>query len=145
MARTTATKEQTAEAETVTSYFRRVFLENRKLLKTRSNDEVMQRWQADHPGEKVTNKVKGALANAKGSLRQKLRKRKGGRPKAEQAQDAVVHLLPKPTNPPRHLEALEERIDDCLSMAKGMDRDSLGDVIVLLRRARNQVVWKLGQ
>jgi hypothetical protein len=40
---------------------------------------------------------------------------------------------------------LEERIDDCLSLSKSLDRDGLGDVIVLLRRARNEAVWKMGQ
>jgi DNA-binding MurR/RpiR family transcriptional regulator len=42
------------------------------------------------------------------------------------------------------LEALEEQIDDCLTVAKHMDRDALDDVIRLLRNARNAVVWKLG-
>ena len=43
------------------------------------------------------------------------------------------------------LEMLEERIDDCLSMAKGMDRAPLEEVIRHLRHARNMVVWKLGE
>jgi hypothetical protein len=47
--------------------------------------------------------------------------------------------------PTRQLEALEEQIDDCLSAAKALDREGLGDVIGLLRRARNQVAWKMGQ
>jgi hypothetical protein len=40
---------------------------------------------------------------------------------------------------------LEEHIDDCLTVAKLLDREGLGHVIRLLRQARNEVVWKLGQ
>jgi hypothetical protein len=30
-------------------------------------------------------------------------------------------------------------------LAKHLDREGLGEVIRLLRRARNEVVWKMGQ
>jgi hypothetical protein len=43
------------------------------------------------------------------------------------------------------LESLELVIDDCLTLARKMDREGLADVIGLLRQARNAVVWKLGQ
>jgi len=41
--------------------------------------------------------------------------------------------------------SLEEQIDDCLALAKEMDREGLVSVIALLRRARNEVVWKMGE
>ena len=34
--------------------------------------------------------------------------------------------------------------DACLSLAKSLGRDELANVIVLLRKARNEVVWKMG-
>jgi hypothetical protein len=43
------------------------------------------------------------------------------------------------------LEALEEHIDDSLTLAKNLDRSGLAEVIILLRKARNKVVWKLGE
>jgi ABC-type phosphate transport system substrate-binding protein len=43
------------------------------------------------------------------------------------------------------LETPEERIDDCLTAARHLDKDGLEDVIRLLRKARNAVVWKIGQ
>jgi hypothetical protein len=43
------------------------------------------------------------------------------------------------------MNALEEAIDECLIMAKATDREGLAGVIDLLRRARNQVVWKMGE
>ena len=43
------------------------------------------------------------------------------------------------------LERLEAAIDDCLTAARGLDREGLGAIITLLRRARNEVVWKSGE
>ena len=45
----------------------------------------------------------------------------------------------------RGLESLEERIDDCLTLARSLDRDGLEAVIDLLRKARNGVVVQQGQ
>jgi len=44
-----------------------------------------------------------------------------------------------------HLEMLEYQIDECLILAKSFDRDALESVISHLRRARNEVVWKIGK
>ena len=144
MARTTAAPKQ--PAETLTGYFRRILNENPKLLNRRSNDELIGRWRADHPGQHVTGKVRAGLMNAKSALRHKQRKRKGSKQAEPPAQEAVTsHVLPKPAKPPHGLEKLEEQIDDCLGKAKHLDREGLASVIGLLRRARNEVVWKLGQ
>jgi hypothetical protein len=138
---------QAESGETSSGYFRRVFKENPKLLVTRSNEELMARWVADHPGHKaMPPKVQGHMSNVKSLLRKKGRK-KLGRPKKVEQDGAVqaVSTQPKPTRiAPKGLEALEERIDDCLTVAKHMDREGLDDVIRLLRNARNAVVWKLG-
>src|SRR5262249_4313070 len=144
MARTTAAPKQSAE--TLTGYFRRILKENPKLLNRRSNDELIGRWRADHPGRQVTSKVRPGLINAKSGLRHKQRQG-GGRKQAEPpAPEAVpTHESPRPAKPPHGLAKLEEQIDGCLSMARHMDRDGLAGVIGLLRRARNEVVWKLGQ
>ena len=144
MARTTAATKQ--PAETLTGYFRRVLKENPKLLNRRSNDELIGRWRADHPGRQVTSKVRAGLMNAKSALRHKQRQRRGRRQAEPPAQEAVpTHEPPRPAKPPHGLERLEEQIDGCLSTARHMDREGLAGVIGLLRRARNEVVWKLGQ
>jgi hypothetical protein len=131
--------------ENVSGYFRKIFAENPKLLKGRSNAELLQRWLDDHPGfTEVPQKVKNNLANIKSVLRKK--KRKGGRSKTEGPETgAAVGAVPTPKIAPRGLEALEEQIDDCLDHAKRLDREGLADVIGLLRRARNAVVWMAGQ
>ena len=136
-----------ANGETSSGYFRRVFKENPKLLVTRSNEELMARWVADHPGHKaMPPKVQGHMSNVKSLLRKKGRK-KLRRAKKVEVDGALpaVSTPPKPTRiAPKGLEALEEMIDDCLTVAKRMDREGLDDVIRLLRNARNAVVWKLG-
>lgn len=133
--------------ETTAGYFRRVFKENPQLLVTKSNDELLTRWLTDHPGEKeVPPNVKKHMGNVKSILRHKGRK-KIAKPKHVEYAGAVqaVSTQTKPTRiAPKGLEALEEQIDDCLTVAKHMDREGLDDVIRLLRNARNAVVWKLG-
>src|ERR1700687_4434054 len=107
---------QVEGGETSSGYFRRVFKENPKLLVTRSNEELMARWVADHPGHKsMPPKVQGHMSNVKSLLRKKGRK-KLGRPKKFEQDGAVpaVSTPPKPARvAPKGLEALEEMIDDC--------------------------------
>jgi hypothetical protein len=137
-----------ADGESVAGYFRGIFKENPKLLKGRNNEELLQRWLADHPGHaEVPRNVKASLSNLKSILRSK--KRKAGKKKAEEGEvvetAAVETLASEPAGVDLALEHLEEQIDDVLMAAKGMNREDLEEVVVLLRRARNAVVWKIGQ
>jgi hypothetical protein len=130
------------EGENISGYIRRVFRENPMWLETRSNDEILARWLKDHPGEKeVPERVKKNLSNVKSLLRKKIRK-KSGKPKKE-SQPAAPNGAPRSAM--RGLETLEEQLDECLTLAKNLDREGLSSVINLLRRARNEVVWKMGE
>jgi hypothetical protein len=130
--------------ESASGYFRKVFAENPKLLQSRSNEELIRRWLSDHPGEKeVPDRVKNILMNVKSILRKTGRKR--GRRQEEKRQQAAG-VTPAPARRlARGLEELEEHIDECLTVARIIDREGLDHVIRLLRQARNEVVWKLGQ
>jgi hypothetical protein len=137
------------QGESVSGYFRKVFEEYPKLLDSRSNAELLERWLRDHPGEKeVPERVRQNLANIKSVLR-KNRRKKPGRKKAARPADAPAPTTPAVATVPRKglkgLEALEEQIDECLTMARGLDREGLADVILMLRKARNAVVWKMGE
>lgn len=150
-----ARKKATNGDETVAGYFRKIFEEEPKLLKGRSNDELLQRWLTDHPGEKeVPKSVKTGLANIKSVLRKKGRKGRG-KPKATetdlqdvQGSTSAHGIAPSHSRgrdeEDKGLQQLEEQIDDCLSLAKQRDREGLSQVISLLRSARNAVVWKMG-
>jgi hypothetical protein len=136
------------DGQSVASYFKAIFKENPILLTTRSNDEILQRWLKDHPGEKtVPARIKGNLANVKSVLRKKKRKKPGRKPRRPAA--AVAAIAAVVSEPARistkGFEELEEQIDDCLTAARSLDREVLHNVIGLLRKARNEVVWKLGQ
>src|SRR3954471_12397394 len=72
--------------ETVSGYFRQVFQENPRLLRERSNQPLLDRWLADHPGEtEVPKAVKQNLANIKSVLRSKKRTRVAVRAEDRQA------------------------------------------------------------
>jgi hypothetical protein len=130
--------------ESTMGYFRRVYEENPRWLKSRSNDLVLQRWLEDHPWEtEVPKRVKVGLQNIKSLLRRKRR-----RGKRQPVETQAVELTPEqtvPENPNADLEELEARIDDALLLARKIDREELDNVIRRLRAARNEVVWKLGQ
>jgi hypothetical protein len=123
--------------ETIGGYFRKVFEENPKLLDSPSNQALLQRWLKDHPDKKeVPNNVKSNLANIKSVLRKQRREGAAARP---------ARPVPAARTANSGLEALEEHIDEGLTLAKNIDREGLASVIALLRRARNEVVWKMGQ
>ena len=64
-----------ADGESIQGYFRRVFKEKPRLLRERSNKELLDRWLADHPGEtEVPDRVKYSAARAAGR-RRRTRKR----------------------------------------------------------------------
>jgi hypothetical protein len=116
------------------AFFRKIFEERPDLLDSKSNDELRTLWLAAHPNQReVPKKVIQNLSNLKSVLRKKKRV------KGRRAGTAQVRIGG------RGLEALEVQIDECLTMAKNLDRSGLEEVIHHLRRARNQVVWKQGE
>ena len=93
----------------------------------------------------MPDKVKTSLQNVKNVLRARLKARKVGRraQAGEPAQDLAPTQRPR-RRPPGGLEAVERAIDDCLGLARAIDREGLREVIALLRQARNVVVRRAG-
>jgi hypothetical protein len=140
-----ANSEPKAE-ESVAGYFRKLFAENPQLLKERSNDKLLQRWLADHPGHtEVPQSVKGSLANIKSVLRSSKRKKAARRKQEANGQKVQVRKMTRSRTGGPGLEHLEQQIDECLNLARSADREGLESVIHHLRRARNEVVWKIGE
>jgi hypothetical protein len=143
----------------VSGWFRQVYEADHELLKHTTNEPVLDRWRAEHPGQEVTQTVRGAQANIKSVLRKKFkiggfRKGKGGRkPKAATA-PATEGVARTATRASRsgHLEQLEFLIDKCLTMARSQREQHaeseagphLAEAAKLLRAARNRVVMALG-
>jgi hypothetical protein len=139
-----------AQSESTAAYFRRIFKENPSLLKERSNEMLLTRWLTDHGDHtEVPQTIKNNLSNLKSVLRSKKRK-KVARRAAEEVQPYAAPNQPamavarKATGTTK-LDELELQIDECLILAKHVDRQGLETVIHHLRLARNQVVWKIGQ
>lgn len=138
-----SSKDRNGEKEknsSVMGYFRKIFEARPELLQTRSNDEVVCQWLADHPGHgELPQSVRNSLANLKSLMRKKQRGERlpifgDGKLNGKSSASQV-----------RSLEVLEGQIDDALTLARLLDREGLASVIKLLHRARNEVVWKLGQ
>jgi hypothetical protein len=133
------------QRENLSGYFRQVFQQHPHWLHESSNDVVLARYREDHglaPDKAIDTSVRNNLANIKSKLRREEREGGGG------------NRARGPRRPPKpaaavadhsRLTELEEQIDECLSLAKNLDREGLGPVITLLRRARNEVVLKSGQ
>jgi hypothetical protein len=135
--------QRSGEAESVMGYFRPILEANPELIKQRRNDELYDRWLQDHPQQKtVPENVKNGLSNLKASLRRKLKLRKGKRRQkvAAAAEPGATPVKRAPRGAAGQMERLEEQIDECVAMARSLDREGLGKVIDLLRGARNQVV-----
>jgi len=128
--------------ETMQGYFRQLFREHPEWVKPRSNERIYQRWHQDHPGHtEVPKQWQNALTNVKSHLRRKGKgKGKGrrvGRPPAAVTPRARS-AGPKP--PARTLLELEEKIDDCLLVARTAGGDALEHIADQLRRVRNAVI-----
>jgi hypothetical protein len=138
-------KKATANDETPSGYFRRILNENRRLLSGRNNQVLLDRWLADHPGHNdIPKNVRAILSNVKSVMRSKRRGRRKAAGAEETGAPATATLgLPKMKS--HRLDRLEEQIDDVLALAKSMAGEGLENIIKLLRRARNEVVWKMGQ
>ncbi len=135
-------KRRRRRKESVSGYFKRIIGENPQWLDGEgTNKLILERFHIDHPSKPVTGKIKSNLANVKSVLRKV--KRKGGGPRVS------PHLYEARATPgfagSRSLAGLEEYIDECLTLAKNLDRAGLAHVIRLLRNARNEVVWKMGR
>jgi hypothetical protein len=126
----------------LSGWFRNVFTERPAWLKERSNADVIALWEDQHPGKKFGDRERNACNNIKSVLRKKLRKR-GRKAAADGTPTATPAATVRVSR--ANLELLEERIDDCMSMARALDREGLDKVARLLRAARNEVVWRQGQ
>lgn len=148
MAKQKAAAEGASESEnkrgSVMGYFRTIFQENPKWLHERSNDKVTARWLQDNPSySEMPKNVKNTLANLKSNLRKKSRSSSGRKAKVDETTvggEVLASAKPKV----KGLDVLEIQIDECLTLARNIDREALQEIIRLLRRARNEVVWKSG-
>jgi hypothetical protein len=126
--------------ESVSGYFRKIFIARPGLLDSKSNDELVGRWKVDHGASQVPSSVRSNLANLKSMLR---KRRRLGLSIGGKVLPRAAARTGNAAN--QGLEALEEHIDNSLTMARNLDKTELAEVINLLRAARNRVVWKLGE
>ena len=124
--------------------FRRVFTDTRSGSHTRSNDDVLARWSSTIWAKR---RCREGQADPLEREKQSPQRRPNETLCTEKASPAAepTAAAPRPHEGLRGLESLEEQIDECMTLAKNLDREGLSSVINLLRRARNEVVWKIGE
>lgn len=142
------------KSESASAYFKRMFDENPDWLGPGSNQSVVERWQADHPGDTLTSNLKSIMSNVKSQMNKKLgrRGRRRKRRKAGVGAGAEAGAAPRAAAvtrtraPLQVLEDLESRLDECLAIARRQEEvEGFDNVIKHLRQARNGVVWAIGQ
>jgi hypothetical protein len=125
--------------KSLSGYFRHVFEQRPEWLKEKSNDLIIAQYRRDQgmgPDAAVRDSVRNNLANIKSVLR----KKKGlGSYAGKKAK-----TIQKSASATQRLEELESQIDDCMMTARSIDPVGLESIIALLRRARYEVVWKMG-
>jgi len=133
------------KGESTAAYWKRILNERPRLLNSRKSNEALREiWRKDHPGQdEVPANIMANLANVKTQLRNKKGKGKRGAP-VEVEETPARPAAPAPAQQ-RGLKALEERIDDCLILARELNEPRLENVIDRLRRARNEVVVRIGE
>lgn len=116
--------------------FREYFRNQPELLKERDNSKVVDMFKRDYPKVPWDIRAQQALANAKNYERKGAKKRKKQMAKVQRALSTPQVL----SGAKSQLNVLEDRIDDCLAMAKEIDRDGLHSIVKHLHRARNDLV-----
>jgi hypothetical protein len=139
MARTRTRKRKNS----MSAYFRQVFTDHPEWLKEKSNDLILQQYREDkgkNPDAPISVKVRNNLSN----LKSVLRKEKGMGAYAGRKARSMAKTNSLGGSMIQRLEDLEEQIDECMVKANAIGVDMMEPVIRLLRKARREVVWKLG-
>lgn len=127
----------------LSAYFRQVFNDHPEWLKEKSNDLILEQYRQDkgkNPEAPISIKVRNNLSNIKSVLR----KEKGMGAYAGRKARALAKTNSLGGSMIQRLEDLEEQIDECMIKAIAISAETMESVIKLLRKARREVVWKLG-
>jgi hypothetical protein len=122
----------------LSGWINRVYDERPELLASSDNEVIVELFKKQFPrrtGAKQITRLRQNVNNVKSQRRHKGAKGGGAARAAAPAVAVRQHRGAGPT-----IQRLEERIDDVLAMARGLDPEGLGEVIQSLRTARNAVV-----
>jgi hypothetical protein len=136
------------KAPSFASVIRSYYEENPEWLDTASNQDLIERYLKDHPGEEWSKRHQQGAANEKtklrkkaGKVRRRRRKRSGGESENAANESRVIRVR----TPMGVLEQLELLIDDCLSVAAKQNNPALENTVKHLRVARRSVAWAMGE
>jgi hypothetical protein len=134
---TTGKRRKRRRKASLAGWINAVYDERPDLLAASENDEIVALYKKQYPhrtGEKEIKRLRQNVNNVKSQRKRDAGKgRRPGRPPGQ----SVVRAS---KGAGATIQRLEERIDDVLAMARGLDADGLGEVVQTLRSARNAVV-----
>jgi hypothetical protein len=122
----------------LSSWINKVYDERPELLEASENDEIVEVFKKQFPRRTSAKNITRLRQNVNNVKSQ--RKRKGAKGGSAGRAAAPVAAVRQSRGTGGTMQRLEERIDDVLSMARGLGSEGLGDVIQSLRAARNAVV-----
>jgi hypothetical protein len=128
---------------TASAYFRRLLTEHPEWLKGKSNELILAQYRQDkgkNSDAPISVKVRNILSNMKSVLRKEL----GMGAYAGRKARSLAKTSSLSGSLTQRLEDLEEQIDECMIKAIAISAETMESVIKLLRKARREVVWKLG-
>lgn len=129
-----------AQGDSISARIKAIYRSDVELLRARDNDGLKTAWEKNHPGEKFSDKIRQIAANIKSRMRQDM----GMRKRRSKGKVVAIEIdAPKPIKLAL-LAPLEEHVDECLMLARGVGREQLADVIKHLKRARNRLIMMIG-
>src|SRR5207248_11452015 len=110
-----------ASEESLSAKLKRLFNADIELLRARDYDGLKVAWEKEFPGKPFSEKLKQIAANIKSRLRKEHGMRKRSRKHRLVAGATNGQPAPKPLKPGLLLP-LEEHVDECLMLARGVGR-----------------------
>ncbi len=129
--------------KSTSAYFRQVFADHPEWLKEKSNDLILAQYRMDK-GLPTDARIKVNVKNNLSNIKSVIRKEKGMGAYAGRKARALAKTNSLTGSMTQRLEDLEEQIDECMAKAMAIGAETMETVIRLLRKARREVVWKLG-
>lgn len=120
------------------AYFKLLFTHNPDWLADKNNEAPLAQWVKDHPKEELTNNIKSSMSNIKSELRK-------GQGTSTPRKSSPSRQAPVAKGNLKHLELLEEKLDDVLMLARQHDEAAFSNLIKHIKQARTSVVLQLAK
>jgi hypothetical protein len=129
--------------KSLAAVFKKYYAEHPEWLEGDGNAKAIAQFEEDHAGRKANAKVRQAMYNVKSALNkgETGAVRQGGKKAPPRQMAAAARRTARPSAP---LSVLEAQIDECMFLARHIEKEQMQNVLANLHRARNAVVVMIG-